>query len=63
MTKQTRNGPVLKYQKKTGNLVSQTPTPLFVRYNQTPQAEPDRNYEPDIFDRFLHLPISKTMTK
>jgi hypothetical protein len=28
---------------------------LFVRYNQTAQAEPDRNYEPDIFDKLLQL--------
>ena len=35
-------------------LVSHTPTiPLFVRYNQTPQVEPDRNFEPEIFDKFL----------
>ena len=28
---------------------------LFKRHNQSPQVEPDRNYEPDIFDRFLDL--------
>jgi Bifunctional DNA primase/polymerase, N-terminal len=28
---------------------------LFVRYNQVPQVLPDRNYEPDIFDKFLSL--------
>jgi hypothetical protein len=26
---------------------------LFVRYNQTPQIEPDENYEQNIFDKFL----------
>ena len=36
-------------------IINKTPTPLFVRYNQTAQVEPDRNYEPDIFDRFLQL--------
>jgi hypothetical protein len=30
-------------------------SPVFVRYNQTPQAYPDSNYEQDIFDRFLQL--------
>jgi hypothetical protein len=28
---------------------------FFVRYNQTPQVLPERNYEPDIFDKFLAL--------
>jgi hypothetical protein len=45
----------IKISKENWELVSQMPTPLFVRYNQTPQAEPDRNYEPDIFDKFLAL--------
>lgn len=27
-------------------IINKTPTPLFVRYNQTAQTEPDRNYEP-----------------
>jgi hypothetical protein len=36
-------------------IINKTPTPLFVRYNQTAQTEPDRNYEPDIFDKFLQL--------
>src|SRR5918994_7664703 len=35
--------------------IANTPGPMFIRYNQTPQIEPDRNYEPDIFDRFLQL--------
>jgi hypothetical protein len=28
---------------------------MFVRYNQIPQADPDRNYEQSIFDKFLGL--------
>lgn len=32
-----------------------SPATLFVRYNQAPQVLPDRNYEPDIFDKFLTL--------
>jgi Bifunctional DNA primase/polymerase, N-terminal len=32
-----------------------SPPILFVRYNQVPQVLPDRNYEPDIFDKFLTL--------
>src|SRR5215207_7828663 len=35
--------------------IANTPGPMFIRYNQTPQIEPDRHYEPDIFDRFLQL--------
>ena len=31
------------------------PATLFVRYNQVPQVLPDRNYEPDVFDKFLTL--------
>jgi hypothetical protein len=27
----------------------------YSRYNQTAQAEPDRNYESDVFDKFIHL--------
>jgi hypothetical protein len=35
--------------------MANTPGPMFIRYNQTSQTKPDRNYEPDIFDRFLQL--------
>ena len=35
--------------------ISNMPSPLFVRYNQIPQVNPDRNYGGDIFDKFLHL--------
>ena len=37
------------------DVVNSTPVPMFVRYNQIPQADPDRNYEQNIFDRFLQL--------
>jgi hypothetical protein len=36
-------------------VVNRAPVPMFVRYNQIPQADPDRNYEQNIFDRFLQL--------
>lgn len=36
-------------------LEDKTPIPMFARYKQTPQVEPDRNYDGDIFDRFLQL--------
>jgi hypothetical protein len=36
-------------------LLDETPTPMFMRYNQTSQVQPNRDYEPDIFDRFLQL--------
>ena len=36
-------------------VVDSTPIPMFVRFNQTPQVDPDRNYEQNIFDRFLQL--------
>ena len=32
-----------------------TTYPLFVRFNQTSQAEPYRHYDPDVFDKFLDL--------
>ena len=34
---------------------SETPNPLFTRYNQVSQVAPDKSYQPDIFDRFLQL--------
>jgi hypothetical protein len=37
-------------------LVNKTPVPLFVRYNHhRPQVQPSRDYEPEIFDRFMNL--------
>ena len=50
----------VRISKRGWELVDKTPLPLFSRYNQTPQAEPDRKYEDDIFDRFLSLTNLKT---
>jgi hypothetical protein len=36
-------------------VVDYIPSPTFVRYNQIPQAYPERNYEHNIFDKFLQL--------
>jgi hypothetical protein len=36
-------------------ILDSTPIPLFVRHNQTAQILPNRNYDPDIFDRFLQI--------
>jgi hypothetical protein len=36
-------------------ILDSTPIPLFVRHNQTAQVLPNRNYNPDIFDRFLQI--------
>jgi hypothetical protein len=36
-------------------ILDSTPIPLFVRHNQTAQVLPNRNYDPDIFDRFLQI--------
>jgi hypothetical protein len=36
-------------------ILDSTPIPLFVRHNQTAQILPNRNYKPDIFDRFLQI--------
>lgn len=45
----------LKISKQNWEILSHPPYPLFVRFNQTPQAEPDRNFEPDAFEKFLEL--------
>jgi hypothetical protein len=45
----------VKISKDGWELVDETPIPMFSRYNQTDQAKPERNYEEDIFDRFLQL--------
>lgn len=37
------------------SLSDETPTPLFIRYNQVAQVQPSKNYEPDVFDRFIKL--------
>src|SRR5215211_2499731 len=36
-------------------VLDSTPIPLFVRHNQTAQVLPNRNYQSDIFDRFLQI--------
>src|SRR5215207_7165238 len=36
-------------------VVNSTPIPMLVRYNQIPQADPNRNYEQNIFDKFFQL--------
>jgi hypothetical protein len=35
--------------------VDSTPVPMFVRFNQTPQEDPDKNFEENLFDKFLQL--------
>jgi hypothetical protein len=41
--------------KQGWQLVDKTPIPLFTRFNQTAQVQPSRDYEPNIFDRFMAL--------
>lgn len=41
--------------KECWQLLDEAPTPMFMRYNQTAQVQPNSDYGPDIFDRFLHL--------
>ena len=50
-----KNGSVSRVTKECWQLLDETPTPMFMRYNQTAQVQPNRDYGPDIFDRFLHL--------
>ena len=45
----------VKISQQGWEIIDNTPNPMFIRYNQKPQAYPDRNYEGDIFDRFLKL--------
>jgi hypothetical protein len=45
----------IKISQHNWELMDNTPCPMFIRYNQTSQVEPDRNYEHNIFDRFLKL--------
>jgi hypothetical protein len=45
----------IKISEDNWELLSHTPAPLFIRYNQIPQANPDRSYVNGIFDRFLEL--------
>jgi hypothetical protein len=45
----------IKISQHNWELIDHSPYPMFIRYNQISQTEPDRNYEHDIFDRFLKL--------
>jgi hypothetical protein len=45
----------VKITKEGWQIVNETPVLLFMRYSQTPQVEPSRQYEPDILDKFLQL--------
>jgi hypothetical protein len=45
----------VRISKDAWEIEDETPIPMFSRYNQTDQAEPERNDEGDIFDRFLQL--------
>jgi hypothetical protein len=45
----------IKITQQGWELIGKTPIPLFTRFNQTPQVQPSRDYEPDIFDRFMDL--------
>ena len=45
----------VRISKNGWELLDKTPIPMFTRYKQTQQAEPDRNYQEDILDRFLQL--------
>ena len=45
----------VKITKEGWQIINETPVPLFMRYSQTPQVEPSRQYEPDILDKFLQL--------
>lgn len=45
----------VKTSQRGWEIVDNTPGPMFVRYNQIPQADPDSEYEQDIFDKFLQL--------
>jgi hypothetical protein len=60
----------IKITKDGWNIINggETSTTLFIRYNQNPQVEPDRNYDSDIFDKLLDLtnikdPKNRLLTK
>ena len=44
----------IKIYEEGWNIIQHSPV-LFIRFNQQSQLEPDRNYPPDIFDKFLDL--------
>jgi hypothetical protein len=45
----------VKITNESWSISNETPTPLFMRYNQVAQVQPSRDYEPDVFDRFIQL--------
>jgi hypothetical protein len=45
----------IKITTKGWDVIDETHLPLFMRYNQTPQVLPSKEYSPDILDRFLQL--------
>jgi hypothetical protein len=45
----------IRISQQSWEIADTSPRPMFVRYNQTSQAGPDRSYEPDVFDRYLQL--------
>jgi hypothetical protein len=60
----------IKITKDGWNIINsdETSTKLFIRYNQNPQVEPDRNNDSDIFDKLLDLtnikdPKNRLLTK
>ncbi|CAN5235912.1 hypothetical protein BH18THE2_BH18THE2_34620 [soil metagenome] len=47
----------VRISKEGWEVVNSTSVPMLVRYNQIPQVDPERNYERNIFDRFLQLTV------
>lgn len=45
----------VKISQQGWEIIDNTPNPMFIRHNQISQAYPDKNYDNDIFDRFLQL--------
>jgi hypothetical protein len=45
----------VKVTNESWSICDETPTPLFARYNQVALVQPSRDYEPDVFDRFMQL--------
>jgi hypothetical protein len=45
----------VKVTNESWSVCEDVPTPLFMRYNQISQVQPCRDYQPDVFDRFIQL--------
>jgi hypothetical protein len=45
----------VKITNESWSIIDETPTPLFMRYNQVAQVQPSRHYQPDVFDGFMQL--------